>query len=434
MGSRRVPPKRRSCSRLLIPLVTILTLLAACLQIRMIFTTAEDKTGVLSENTIRGRTKVVLSSSSLVSTFDSGTKVNHAEAQLQYDRGMDPTIKASRNVGDTVGETTTREGNRSTSEMTFATILPRQNKDTIIQAREVLPLCEFETVNNTCAWTFAKNTSILFDCKQNPFLPKCELNCFDAPTQEHPAASFAALANEEKHNNQFSNAEEVFEIFSAAGDKLQGSDKLWPPLGWGGNWVEDKNYCEAANNTAGACLFGKHRYVLNADGDMATIWTKDEACQLLKSRNITKIQLIGDSLIRHLSQSLVIILKGDYDFQFGRKDCFGDRAFSEKGCRGFGVTSACYDDEVKKSGGILIKYEITEPVNWRIPALETAHHFRSNRGSTLFFYGIGNHPATAQHGLKERSGVPRTTWCGFHLITSCELAGLTKPTNASTNS
>jgi len=97
-------------------------------------------------------------------------------------------------------------------------------------------------------------------------------------------------------------------------------------------------------------------------------------------------------------------LKGDNDFQFGRKDCFGDRAFSEKGCRGFGVTSVCYDDEVKKSGGIQIKYAITEPMNWRIPALEAARHFRSS-GGTLFFYGIGNHPATAQHGLQERYGI-----------------------------
>ncbi|KAL3937235.1 MAG: hypothetical protein SGBAC_007623 [Bacillariaceae sp.] len=298
------------------------------------------------------------------------------------------------------------------SSGTSATPLPplsQQEIDTAIQAQnKVLPSCAFETVNQTCAWRFAKNTSILFDCKQNPFLSQCDLNCFDARTQQYPVASFGVLETEEKKQPIANKAEH--ELLSATdNDKLQGSDRLWPPLGSGGHWVEDKMYCETANNTVGACLFGKHRYAWNSNGDMPTIWTKEEACQLLKSKNLTRIQLIGDSLIRHLAQALVILLKGDYDFQFGHKDCFGDRAFSEKGCRGFGVTSVCYDDEAKKRGGISIKYDIPEPMNWRIPALEAAPHFRSSRGSTLFFYGIGNHPATAQHTLQQRYGILNAT-------------------------
>ena len=382
MAGSTVQRKQGNCSRPLTVLVAVLTVLAAYLQTKLLSSSVEHTSGLLNGDSIPGSSKRgdVVSTASLMTSDDrqGGTTLHAQEPKV-------PESKSSTTL--TLNDTATG------SEILVS--------HTDVPELVIRPICSFDSLQMTCAWKLAKNEGILSQCKQDPFLPQCDLNCIDGATQEFPGASFDVLIHEDEKSRAMKLEERLL-----GDDKLQGRDRMWPPLGSNGQWIDDPRYCDTVKNTTGACLFGKYRYVWDEKWNRPTIWTKEDACQLLKSRNVTRIRVVGDSLLRHLSQGLVIVLKGDYDYQFGHKGCVGDRAFSEKGCRGFGVTSVCYNDESKKSGGISIAYLEREPATWK---LGSASRFRSSHARTLFFYGAGNHPATAQHGLNERYGILNAT-------------------------
>jgi hypothetical protein len=117
-------------------------------------------------------------------------------------------------------------------------------------------------------------------------------------------------------------------------------------------------------------------------------------CQLLHQHNISDIHAIGDSLIRHITQGLVILLNGNYNYRFHSRTCMGDNAFSIYECRReiYKEYRVCYQSNQRY---ITIR---AIPFSYRHQHLLDIVYPGEGPGNTLYLYGVGLHasdPKTA---------------------------------------
>lgn len=137
---------------------------------------------------------------------------------------------------------------------------------------------------------------------------------------------------------------------------------------------------------------------LRTNGTKVPFYTRETACQIMKKRGIVKFDIHGDSFMRHLTQSLMLVFSGDLESgslsergkQF--KECAGDRQFDEKGC--------FVNDTVPVDGHL--KYVQEEPFcaaqnHTVMIAYSGAEVLECNSGSphdTIRLFSSGNHALT----------------------------------------
>ena len=256
---------------------------------------------------------------------------------------------------------------------------------------------------------FATDPLILQDCKQNPSLQKCNLNCFDVPTRGNfSSGSLGVLPQED------SNASSI--------EPLDSPNNFWPPLS-SSQWIVDTEFCQAAINTTFACFQNKYRFAPSREETLEP-YSSHEACLLLKSQNVTHIHIVGGSLMRHFAQGMLIVLDGNPNRIFGKnKACVGDNSFHESkaACRDYMSNTrhkVCNDTIHVFMGGHNPRRKE------HVPKVED--HAESNlTRRTLHFYGIGNHLASGPHSLQNRYGIlnskehQRFRWNSFTTANFC---------------
>jgi hypothetical protein len=260
--------------------------------------------------------------------------------------------------------------------------------------------------NMTCASHDEKHPDWMNECNQNPYLPQCQLECYDdAPD----AYQNTTLRESQVDAARFNNSSSVSGPFYS----------LWPSIDQG-EWIEDPEYCLATANTTSNCLLDKYRFRLRVQGrNNFETRSGQEACDLLHKHNISDISFIGDSLIRHLTMGLIMVLEDDWNriFHPTKKGlgCTGDVAFSEKGCRmsSFDM-QVCRDQESGRA--IHFRSQQHNPTRKKhTPPISRG----GGKGKTLHVYGVGNHPATGIYTEAERLGVlnleayKKTKWITF---------------------
>jgi hypothetical protein len=252
--------------------------------------------------------------------------------------------------------------------------------------KDEAPVCEHCSDNQTCASLFEKHPNLIVDCVKNPTLSQCQMVCADYP---EPANKKATQEKE---------------------DSCKGHSKLWPALDEG-QWIEDTEYCTPFQGTPRECLLGKYRWKLSGCSQFET-FDREQACSLLWEHNISDIAVVGDSLMRHIWQGLVLVLSGDFDYNIhgDTQGCRGESAFSEKKCRASvgAMVPLCFQN----STNMFVHVHLTN----------TLRPF-PNRGKTLQLYGIGNHrpyPSDGQHddliarlGILNSSAFKAYRWNGF---------------------
>jgi len=243
--------------------------------------------------------------------------------------------------------------------------------------------------NMTCASHDQKYPDWMNECNQNPNLPQCQLGCYDAAPDAFqnttlPESQVDAAA---KWNNSNLMSDPFY--------------SLWPPIDQG-EWIEDHQYCLMHANTTRNCFLNKYRFHLQGRNNLETR-SGQQACDLLHKHNITDISLIGDSLIRHLSMGLFLVLKDDWNHNFvpSRADCAADGGFKEKNCRVSNLDmQVCHDPETRRT--IHFKFQ---PYNPRKETHTPPILRGGGEGKTLHVYGNGCHPATGRHSNVERLGI-----------------------------
>ena len=196
----------------------------------------------------------------------------------------------------------------------------------------------------------------------------------------------------------------VLQDLTAVANLSDPFSSLWPPIDQG-VWIEDHEYCLTHANTTMNCFLDKYRFHLQEGQGRHNFQTRSsqQACDLLHKHNISDISLIGDSLIRHLAMGLILVLEDDWNRNFdpGRTDCSGDRAFQEKSCRmSIFDMQVCHDPDTKKA--IHFKFQGHNPrKEIHTPPILPG----GGKGKTLHVYGVGNHPATGGHSNAKRLGI-----------------------------
>lgn len=223
--------------------------------------------------------------------------------------------------------------------------------------------CEDDSnVSRTCSKIFAQDPNLARDCIQRPNLEKCNLKCADYPEPENKTIDDENHVCENRHPT------------------------FWPPLDRG-QWVDDPVYCARFQATPQACVLGKYRWKLSACDQFET-FDRQSACSLLWEHNISDILVAGDSLMRNLWHSLILVLSGDSEFDVnGDEACRGATGFAQRRCRaGDGAMfPLCFQNSTETT--IQVKYLSAKPYG-PPPLIEPV----PNRGKTLHLYGIGNHP------------------------------------------
>lgn len=160
---------------------------------------------------------------------------------------------------------------------------------------------------------------------------------------------------------------------------------IWPPLGENeGEWIEDQTHCEKYKETTKACFLGKFRYsAVNA-------LSSSEACSLLESRNISRVHLVGDSLMRHLFHGLTMVLSGNYNeaFRGDQENCMGAAVFKESRCRAPSYTKTVCSDQVE------IQLTAHNPRKAEEEQSIAQFQTTSPHHPTMVLYGVGNHPGS----------------------------------------
>jgi hypothetical protein len=268
------------------------------------------------------------------------------------------------------------------------------------------------------------------DCFQNSSLPECNQKCFDTPPSFLSSPSSSVLLTTTKTSN--GEFQEIFE--------RNNNDYIWPSLGQG-QWTLDEEYCRNNHrrrpNLLYPCLMNRYRWQLSVEDDRpppsfslssstrmsdtteqqkpqqkvrsdANMMSQplSNPCRLLHQYNISDIHAIGDSLIRHLMQGLVIVLNGEYDYAFQNQSCVGDDAFSEYACR----------KEIYKQYQVCRTSPNKYITIWAIRFSYQHQHLLDivypgeGQGNTLYLYGVGLHASNpARAGAKYYSSEERQT-------------------------
>jgi hypothetical protein len=192
-------------------------------------------------------------------------------------------------------------------------------------------------------------------CRVNPHLPECNIKCLDGTP-----------VDTSRYNDETS--------------------IVWPALGTGQWIVVNEADCAARINTTRPCLWQRYQWSLDGIAPLPTR-SQHELCQFLRSQQFSYLRVVGDSLARHLFQSIVMILSGNSRESFGMgDDCVGTALFSEKNCRiqqSPLVMNVCRLDGMD-NGSIRVEYSMHyyDTPQWKVD--DTAR--------TMTIYGAGNHP------------------------------------------
>lgn len=216
------------------------------------------------------------------------------------------------------------------------------------------------------------------DCAGRNNMPVCSQKCFDAPPQSVLPTLTSLLRDD---------------------DKLNRLPFLWPPMNAGG-WVRDIEYCQRPTNLLYPCLMKKYRW------EIENFEPLNNPCQLLHQQNISDIHAIGDSLIRHITAGLVILLNGDYDYTFHNRTCWGDNAFSIYDCRReiYKEYRVCHQSNNKY---ITIR---AIPFSYQWQHLLDIAYPGEGPGNTLYLYGVGLHASNPKKaGAKSYTSQERDT-------------------------
>ena len=82
------------------------------------------------------------------------------------------------------------------------------------------------------------------------------------------------------------------------------SYRLWPHFGQGA-WIRNIEQCQKQQpSTQSLCLMSRYEWKLPG----LTMFSPQQACEILRKRSITNIYLSGDSLIRHVSLGMLMVL------------------------------------------------------------------------------------------------------------------------------
>jgi hypothetical protein len=240
-------------------------------------------------------------------------------------------------------------------------------------------VCEHCNENRTCAGLLEKDPTLLDDCLREPTLQKCHMVCADHP---EPTAMHVNVTD----------------------STCEGHPMFWPGLDQG-QWVKDYSYCNPLQGTPQECLLQKYRWKVSGCSPFET-FDREKACSLLWQHNISDIQVLGDSLMRHVWQGLVLVLSGDFDYNVTLKHgrfCQGENGFADSSCRvGDGVMiPLCIQESTNAS--IHVQYVVVGPqskggTKFSITPVP-------NRGKTLYLYGIGNHALSRNAKYSDRLAI-----------------------------
>ena len=224
------------------------------------------------------------------------------------------------------------------------------------------------------------------DCLRNSSLPICSIKCYDTPP-----ATLPSLNDWSAHKNNNS-------ITTSSSSSLP---TIWPPIGVG-RWIYDPEYCRSPTNPLYPCLMNKYRWDLGPSSHFEPLI---DPCALLHQYNISDIHAIGDSLIRHLTQGLVILLNGDYNYRFHNRTCVGDNAFSIYECR----REIYKEYQVCHSGQKYITIRAI-PFSYHHQHLLDILYPGEGPGNTLYLYGVGLHASDPKKpGAKSYTPAERQT-------------------------
>jgi hypothetical protein len=259
-------------------------------------------------------------------------------------------------------------------------------------AQDHVPVCVYcDDHNSTCARLHRHNPQLIDICLHTPEDPSCQFGCFDT------LLSSTHVDHIEKKNEEST-------------DTVAAASLLWPPLDQGG-WFEDVSYCQLQANTSQACLFDTSRWSLlqspslqNSRDNVLLLFNSTAGCNLLRERNVSNVRIVGDSLMRHVWQGLVLVLQGKADSDFGKPGCGNGRTFSEvETCRlrdpwGLNVSVCGQEFDNHYSD---INVEIIEFTNV-FPSVP-------NRAKTLHIFGVGSHAPNNRQSPNERLGILNAT-------------------------
>jgi hypothetical protein len=265
-------------------------------------------------------------------------------------------VAVSTDEPNIVGAATT-----ATSLAVTPSPVPKQVKDfgepsIVNEEEDTIPKC----LQHTC------DSAPPEECRVDPSLPQCHINCLEG----NPVDT------------------------SGYGDE---KTIVWPPLGTG-RWIVNEPDCAARINTTSPCLLDRYQWSLDGFSALPT-QSQQELCQFLHSQQVSYIRIVGDSLSRHLFQTVAMILSGNVRESFGMgDDCAGTALFSEKTCRILRqkfVFNVCPSDGTEE--------EKVDGTQRRMIRLEYAKHYYDtpewtvdDAARTITIYGAGSHPGHKQ--------------------------------------
>ena len=282
------------------------------------------------------------------------------------------------------------------------------NDELSIDGRESMPLCPNHE-RRTCDSLSRLYPNSTQDCSKNPSLSSCALNCFDVPD------------NSTALRLQFINSHQSV--------SWPYSDRIWPQMGQG-RWVRNDEDCQQQEglqspspSTQSMCLMNRYQWKLPG----LRTFTASQACEILRERSITNIYLSGDSLSRHVSLGMLLVLTdGYYSFYppssnfpcagnslfFGKTPCRVE-LFEVSVCNNF--TSIRWEAQENKDNRQQLG-KLSPP----IPRDTNMITGSASTGRTLYLYGCGCHPPNGdyshrgrQDGIFSASSWIKSQWSAF---------------------
>jgi len=253
---------------------------------------------------------------------------------------------------------------------------------------------------NTCVSYQINHVDLVNRCARNPDLEECNTNCFDS------------VADYELKNGSLSNF--VAPIITKQGfSSNYPLTTMWPSLNRRGDWFEDEDYCSTVAGTVNRCFLGRFRYSLfqhNKTSEWDAL-TSSQACGMLRRFGISNLVFYGDSLIRHLAQAMVLLLKNNLTYSVhGHPECIENMGFSKSKCRLEQFEhSVCgnYPESSNSEGALRVHFRLHNPTKrLQLSAFDMNVTSKTGKTSkTLTIFGIGNHPPTGGKSGRARLGI-----------------------------
>lgn len=216
-------------------------------------------------------------------------------------------------------------------------------------------------------------------CRKDGKRPECNLNCIDRTRRSVNA--FVTT----NHTTQ-----------------------IWPPVRTG-KFVQNPSFCRQHTNTTQSCLFDSLIWS-PTDGQH---YDDRQACEILRSANVSRIYVIGDSLMRNLYQSLYMVLSGNYQESLG---CAGTARKGNCPVDAFRILHTCQRWWHNHSVEV-----ISQTHNPRKDEEVSLPKILPEQRRTLYLYGVGCHPNRApmpydtfRQGILNASAYQDTRWNKYY--------------------